>query len=108
MRSFRLPLLLLLALTAPLLAAAPEGAPCEWTLDDPEQALAVVERLQPLNALQALDWPQGQALRVDSRGTDALTLRVHTRQEWLALEGELAVDEELVLGLQQLDLYRLQ
>jgi hypothetical protein len=86
----------------PLLAAAPEGAPCEWTLDDPEQALAVVERLQPLNALQALDWPQGQALRVDSRGTDALTLRVHTRQEWLALEGELAVDEELVLGLQQL------
>ncbi|WP_225861237.1 DEAD/DEAH box helicase [Ideonella benzenivorans] len=86
----------------PPLSAAADEAPCEWSLDDPEQALAVVERLGTLHALQALDWPQGKALKVEGSGLSALTLRVHTRQEWLALEGELAVDEELVLGLQQL------
>jgi SNF2 family DNA or RNA helicase len=41
-------------------------------------------------------------VRVDTAGMGQLALRVHTRQEWLALDGELKVDEELVLNLQQL------
>ena len=86
----------------PMLPPLPAGAPCEWLLDEAEQALTLVERLRPLNALQALDWPQGKALRVDTAGLAQLALRVHTRQEWLALDGDLAVDEALVLSLQQL------
>ncbi|MFZ2988861.1 DEAD/DEAH box helicase, partial [Ideonella sp.] len=86
----------------PMLLPLPEQAPCEWTLEQPDDALALVERLRPLNALAALDWPQGKAMRVDTGGLGQLSLRVHTRQEWLALDGELQVDESLVLGLQQL------
>lgn len=86
----------------PMLEPLAEAAPCEWLVEDPEQALTLVERLRPLQALQSLDWPQGKSVRVDSVGLNQLTLRVHTRQEWLALEGDLQVDEELVLNLQQL------
>ncbi|HSI56952.1 MAG TPA: DEAD/DEAH box helicase, partial [Ideonella sp.] len=86
----------------PMLIEPAPGAPCEWQLDDPEDALALVERLRPLNALAALDWPQGRAMRVDTGGLGQLALRVHTKQEWLAVQGELQVDEQLVLSLQQL------
>ena len=86
----------------PMLLPPPDDAPCEWVLDHPEEALALVERLKPLNALAAIDWPQGKALRVDSAALGQLRVQVHTKQEWLAVQGELQVDEALVLGLQQL------
>jgi superfamily II DNA or RNA helicase len=78
------------------------GAPCEWQLDDPEHVLATVEALYRLAGAVQMDWPQGRALRVDSAGLGQLALRVHTRQEWLAVQGEIRFDEGLVLGLQQL------
>lgn len=86
----------------PMLPEPPEDAPCEWVLDQADEALALIERLKPLNALAALDWPDGRAIRMDSAGLGQLVVRVHTRQEWLALQGELQVSEDLVLGLQQL------
>ncbi|HJV70619.1 DEAD/DEAH box helicase [Ideonella sp.] len=86
----------------PWLPPPEPGAPCEWQLDDPEQALALVEALHRLAGAVQMDWPQGRALRVESAGLAQLALRVHTRQEWLAVQGELQFDEGLVLGLQQL------
>ena len=78
------------------------GAPCEWQLDDAEHALATVEALHRLAGAVQMDWPQGRPLRVDPAGLSQLALRVHTRQEWLAVQGEIRFDEGLVLGLQQL------
>jgi superfamily II DNA or RNA helicase len=86
----------------PMLPEPDPNAPAEWLVDEPEQALLLVERLRPLNAVAALDWPQGRPVRVDTAGLDALALRVHTRQEWLALAGGLEIDEQLVLSLKQL------
>ncbi len=86
----------------PWLPPPEPGAPCEWPIDDPEHALALVEALHRLAGAVQMDWPQGRALRVDGVGLAQLALRVHTRQEWLAVQGELRVDEGLVLGLQQL------
>ncbi|MBT9599436.1 MAG: DEAD/DEAH box helicase [Vitreoscilla sp.] len=86
----------------PLLPAPDGNAPCEWSVDTAEQALALVEALHRLPDAVALDWPQGRPLRVETAGLGQLVLRVHTRQEWLAVQGELKVDEELVLSLQQL------
>jgi superfamily II DNA or RNA helicase len=84
------------------LPARDAGAPCEWQLDDPEHALATVEALHRLAGAVQMDWPQGRPLRVDTAGLGQLALRVHTRQEWLAVQGEIRFDEGLVLGLQQL------
>ncbi len=86
----------------PMLAPVPPGAPCEWLLDSPDEALALLERLPTLNALQGVDWPKGQPVRVDSAQLGGLKLSLKSGQDWLGVDGELEVDEQLVLSLQQL------
>jgi len=86
----------------PMLPELPQDAPCEWLLDTADDALALVERLQPHTSILALDWPQGRPMRVASGALDQLMLKVKTHENWLALDGKLKVDEELVVGLQQL------
>jgi superfamily II DNA or RNA helicase len=86
----------------PMLDELPPDAPCEWLLDAADDALALVERLQPHTSILALDWPQGRPVRVAPGALDQLTLKVRTHENWLALDGQLKVDEELVVSLQQL------
>ncbi|NDY91513.1 DEAD/DEAH box helicase [Ideonella livida] len=86
----------------PMLVPPPAGAPAEWLVEEPEAALTLVERLPTLACLQGVDWPKGQPVRVEAAGLDQLALRVHTRQDWLGLDGELGLDEGLVLSLHQL------
>jgi len=88
--------------TCAMLPELPPGSPCEWLLDAADDALALVERLQPHTSILALDWPQGRPVRVTPGALDQLTLKVRTHENWLALEGKLKIDEELVVGLQQL------
>jgi len=88
--------------TCPMLPPLPLDAPCEWLLDAADDALALLERLQPHTSILALDWPQGRPVRVDPGALGQLTLKVRTHEDWLALDGKLKVDEELVVGLQQL------
>ena len=88
--------------TCPMLAPLPPEAPCEWLLDTADDALAMLERLQPHTSILALDWPQGRPVRVTPGALDQLTMKVRTHENWLALDGKLQVDEELVVGLQQL------
>ncbi len=86
----------------PMLLEPGEDAPCEWQLDAPDDALALVERLHQHHAIAALDWPQGRPIRVQPAALDQLMLKVRTGENWLAVQGELKVDEELVVSLQQL------
>ena len=88
--------------TCTMLAELPPDAPCEWLLDGADDSLALVERLQPHTSILALDWPQGRPVRVTPGALDQLMLKVKTRENWLELDGKLKVDEELVVGLQQL------
>jgi superfamily II DNA or RNA helicase len=88
--------------TCTMLPELPLEAPCEWLLDTADDALALVERLQPHTSILALDWPQGRPMRVATGALDQLMLKVKTHEDWLALDGKLKVDEELVVGLQQL------
>ena len=86
----------------PMLPELPLDAPCEWLLDAADDALALVERLQPHTSILALDWPQGRPVRVTPGALNQLTMKVRTHENWLELDGKLKVDEELVVGLQQL------
>ena len=86
----------------PVLSPPPPGSPCEWSLETPEEALVLLECLPTLSALQGIDWPKGQPVRVDRATLGQLHINVHTRRQWFELEGKLQVDEQLVLGLQQL------
>ncbi len=72
-----------------------------WLLEDPEQALRVIEALPGLPAVAALDWPRGKPLRVVSVDSAALGVQVASGRDWFALQGEVRVDEARVLGLQR-------
>ncbi|WP_144006555.1 DEAD/DEAH box helicase, partial [Pelomonas sp. KK5] len=80
---------------------APESA---WLLSDAEEALRAVEVLPTLPGIAALDWPKGKPLRVKSLESEALSVSVAADggRDWLGLTGEVALDEQRVLGLQQL------
>ncbi|MEY2690290.1 MAG: hypothetical protein RL375_4490, partial [Pseudomonadota bacterium] len=92
----------------PMLGALPPArhpgqiVPALWTVESPDAALALVERLHSLNAVMALDWPKGKAIRVESAGIAQLTVQVHSGTEWLALDGGVTVDEQLVTTLSKL------
>ncbi len=74
----------------------------EWLLDEPDQALAVVEGLSKLGAHIITEWPKGKPVRVRSVGDGAVKLKASSKGEWLELEGDLELDGGEVLRLRQL------
>ncbi|MEO6030689.1 MAG: hypothetical protein ABIP61_02110, partial [Burkholderiaceae bacterium] len=74
----------------------------DWQLDDPEQALAVVEGLSHLGADIVTEWPKGKPMRVRAVGDAAIKLQASSKGDWLELEGELQLDGGDVLRLRQL------
>jgi SNF2 family DNA or RNA helicase len=73
-----------------------------WLLTEPEEALRAVELLPGLPGIAALDWPKGKPLRVTALASSGVRVQVSTARNWLALQGEAQLDEQRVLGLQEL------
>lgn len=74
----------------------------DWVIESADEALAVVERLPQLADVGGIDWPRGQAIRVDTAAAAQLYVQLRTEREWLTLQGRLQVDEKLVVSLEQL------
>ncbi len=81
---------------------APGDLTCEWVVEEPDRALAMVEALPQLPAVQAVDWPRGQPVRVITVGAAQLALKVRSSRDWFTVEGRAQLDEGLVLELQGL------
>ena len=98
------------ALLARLLDAVPllggESPTLEWRLDDPQDALALMEGLQSFqSAGEALriEWPPGAKLRVSrAHGTGDLRLRFGSAGDWLQIDGGLALDDGRVIAMRVL------
>ena len=73
-----------------------------WSLDQPDQALAVVEALAGLAPGIVSEWPKGKPLRVKTVTASQVKLSVASRGDWLEINGELALDDGEVLRLRQL------
>ncbi|GAB4417072.1 MAG: DEAD/DEAH box helicase [Bacteroidia bacterium] len=77
----------------------------EWQLDDKASCLQLLLELDPqVQAGEAvIEWPKGERLRLTGQvGFGNLSLKVRGSQDWFAIDGELRVDEQAVLNLQQL------
>ena len=76
----------------------------DWLLDEPEQALAVVEGLSRLGESIVSEWPKGQPIRVRAVPDAAVTLKgsSNSKGDWLDLDGELTLDGGEVMRLRQL------
>lgn len=89
----------------PFLGEAPPDA--TWLIDDAEQTLAAVQALGRMTeaegaAVRVLEWPRGKPLSVINADAAAMKLSLRSQRDWFALEGELQLDEQRVLSLQQL------
>lgn len=95
-------------LAAAAIAACPslasgEVAPGEWQLDDPEACLELLVELRELGDRLVLAWPEGEKLRVSAiADSHAFRMSVHRQQDWFEASGELSIDDERVLDMQQL------
>ena len=75
---------------------------CEWLVEDPEQALAMVEVLPRLPAVLAVEWPKGKAVRVISVDAAQLGLQCAASATGSACPARCASNESLVLKLGEL------
>ncbi|MEM7371758.1 MAG: DEAD/DEAH box helicase [Bacteroidota bacterium] len=77
----------------------------EWELPDPEDCLQLLLELEPLRKSGDLiiEWPKGETLKLAGQiDFDQLQLRVKKQRNWFGVEGEVKIDDQLVLDLQSL------
>jgi superfamily II DNA or RNA helicase len=73
-----------------------------WALDEPDQALAVVEALGKLATTIVSEWPKGKPMRVRAVTAPQVKLNVSSQGDWLAIDGELNLDGGEVIRLRDL------
>jgi len=74
----------------------------QWELTEPADCLEMLYELGQAENI-TLEWPKGQSYQFRSEiGIDKLSLRMKKENDWFKATGKLAVDDTLVLDLQQL------
>ena len=76
-----------------------------WELEDSETCLELLLQLKPLleSGEIILEWPKGEKFRVDAVvGFDKFKMSINEKGTWFEVNGELRVDEEKVLTMQEL------
>lgn len=75
----------------------------EWLVTEPEDCLELLCSLQSLSEQVVVEWPEGEKLQVTHQADlDNLKLKINQQQDWFAVQGELNLDDSLVLDMQQL------
>jgi len=75
----------------------------EWLLHDPEDCLQVLHDLQSLGDSVVVEWPEGEKLSVSPQASmQQLHVNIRKRQNWFEINGELKLDESLVLDMGKL------
>ncbi|WP_160717814.1 DEAD/DEAH box helicase [Chitinophaga solisilvae] len=71
--------------------------------EDPVDCLELLELIKDHPELVRPEWPEGERYRVrQTAGFSGFTVNVKQKGHWFACEGELRVDEDLVLSLKDL------
>jgi superfamily II DNA or RNA helicase len=75
----------------------------EWLIEDPEDCLELLLDLQALGDAGIIEWPEGEKMRIAHQaGLSNFRLNIHRQKDWFAASGELKLDDNLVLDMQQL------
>jgi superfamily II DNA or RNA helicase len=75
----------------------------EWSIEDPQTCLELLLELQELDEVVMVEWPEGEKMRVTRQaGLGNFQLRIKQEQDWFALTGEVEVDVDRSIELQQL------
>jgi len=75
----------------------------EWLIDDPEDCLSLLLELQELKDKVIIEWPEGEKLRIAHQvGTNNFQMQIKRQNDWFAASGELQLDENMVLDMENL------
>ena len=75
----------------------------EWLIEQPEDCLELLLELQALLDTVVLAWPEGEKLRIKHQADlKDFQLSIQRQQDWFAATGELKLDNDRVLDMQQL------
>ncbi|MGN7614426.1 SNF2-related protein, partial [Magnetococcales bacterium HHB-1] len=74
-----------------------------YYLPDPEQCLELLLELKTLEDKIQIEWPEGESFHITHQADmDQLHLRIKMENDWFGLSGELKLDDQLTLEMQQL------
>lgn len=76
-----------------------------WELEDADLCLELLLQLQPFIDQQdiILEWPKGEKFRITRvAGLGQFSMKISSGQDWFEVNGELRVDENMVLNMRQL------
>lgn len=75
----------------------------EFVIEDPQNCLELLEQLRELGDEVVIAWPEGEALRVESRiDSSSMRLNINKSDDWFQLDGTLQINDDLVLTLRQI------
>lgn len=72
----------------------------EWVLDDPEGSLECLLELQAYTGTVAVEWPEGQRIRVHAASSDRMKVKISRDRDWFNVDGSIALDEDRVVEMQ--------
>ena len=75
----------------------------EWTIGDAGSALEFLLQVRQRQPPVLVEWPEGRKLAVRAEVSAAnLSLKIARARDWFQMDGEVSVDEELVLDMRDL------
>ena len=75
----------------------------EWLIEEPEDCLSLLLELQALEDQVIVEWPEGEKLRVTHQaGLSDFQMQIRRQNDWFAATGELKLDDDLVLDMENL------
>ncbi|WP_022952271.1 DEAD/DEAH box helicase [Leucothrix mucor] len=75
----------------------------EYVIDNPQDCLELLEQLRMLGDDVIISWPEGEALRIESRvDSSSMRLNINKSDDWFQLDGSLVINDDLVLTLRQI------
>ncbi len=75
----------------------------EWLIDDPEDCLSLLLELQELEDKVIIEWPEGEKLRIAHQaGMNNFQMQIKRQNDWFSASGELKLDEDMVLDMENL------
>ncbi len=76
---------------------------CEWHIEEPEDCLETLLELQALDKSAIVEWPEGQSYKIrEQADINKFHLRIKKQQDWFSVSGELKLDNDLMLSMQEL------
>jgi SNF2 family DNA or RNA helicase len=72
----------------------------EWVLDDLEGSLECLLELQAYAGTLAIEWPEGQRIRVHAASSDRMKVKISRDRDWFNVDGTITLDKDRVLEMQ--------